>query len=149
MVLDQHIDTATPIGRMVRTVLAAMAELEADLIRERTQEAMDAFKTGARTTRSGRPVGRPAVLTPELLGRIRELRETPDPKGKRRTWGQIAKVVHHPAGSLKKWYSASRRDLPRVINPPAEFSVTPSGESIASRGRTVPFVTPGGKALVR
>jgi DNA invertase Pin-like site-specific DNA recombinase len=138
VVLDQQIDTSTPVGRALRTVLAALAELEGDLIRERTQEAMDALGSGARPTRSGKPVGRPAVLTPELLARIRELRETPDPGGKRRTWNTIAKVVHHPAGSCKKWY-ASRRESPRVINPSREFRVTPSGESIAPRAGTVPF----------
>jgi DNA invertase Pin-like site-specific DNA recombinase len=117
VVTDQGIDTATPIRRFFRTVAAAFAELEADLARERTRDAMVAFKAGTRKTRSGKPVGRPRVLTDELLRRIHELRDTPRDDGKRRTWGQIARMVHHPAGSLKKWYAASRSDFPRVINP--------------------------------
>jgi DNA invertase Pin-like site-specific DNA recombinase len=38
-VLDQGIDTTTPVGRLVYHVLAAVAEFEHDLIVERTQSA--------------------------------------------------------------------------------------------------------------
>lgn len=124
VVLDMGIDTSTPLGRFARTMAAGYAELERDLIAERTQETMNAFKAGTRKTRSGNPVGRPPKLTPELLAQIRDLRETPLPDGRTRTWAQIARMVHHPAGSCKKWLSAARRDKPRVINPPTGFSPT-------------------------
>jgi DNA invertase Pin-like site-specific DNA recombinase len=125
VVTDQGpIDTLTPVGRLVRTVLAAMAELEADLIRERTRDAMAGFKDGTRKTRSGKPVGRPRILSDALLGRIRELRETPGPSGKVRTWNEIARMVHSPAGSCKKWYCAQRGGKPRVINPDSGFLST-------------------------
>ncbi|HLM90648.1 MAG TPA: recombinase family protein [Thermoplasmata archaeon] len=96
IVLDQAIDTGTPIGRLVRTVLAAMAELEADLIRERTQEAMSSFKLGTRRTKSGRPVGRPRRLTAEIIQRIREER------GKGLKWSIVAQHVGIPAGTCRK-----------------------------------------------
>ena len=114
VVIDQQIDTSTPVGRMVRTVLAAMAELEADLIRERTREAMAALKAGTRATASGRPVGRPRKVTPEIEARIRELRAA----GTR--WAEIARRVHLPSGTCRK-VPAERGKLPRVENPPAGF----------------------------
>ncbi len=135
--------TDGPTRDLLLAVLGWAARVEHDLLVERTKSGL------AHAKAIGKSVGRPRVLTGELLFRIRELRDTPGPDGKRRTWGTIAQIVHHRAGSVKKWYSASRRDSPCVINPPAEFSLTPSDKSITSRGRTVPFVTPGGKALVR
>lgn len=72
VVLDQAIDTSTPVGRLLRTVLAAMAELEADLIAERTREAMAAFKAGSRVPRA--PIGRPRKVTTELADRCAALR---------------------------------------------------------------------------
>lgn len=117
VVTDQGVDTSTPVGRVVRTILAALAELEADLIRERTQAAMDSFKDGSRTPK-GR-VGRKPVVTPELVAQIRTLRE-----GRGLQWSAIARTVHHPASSCRKWYSASRAGKLRVINGPGEFPPT-------------------------
>jgi DNA invertase Pin-like site-specific DNA recombinase len=125
VVLDQAVDTSTSVGRMVRTVLAALAELEGDMISERTAEAMDALKAGTRGTRSGRPVGRPGIITPDLRHRILELRDLPGPDGRRRTWNQIARILHHRSGSLRKWYaSAHRGEMPSVINGPGELRPT-------------------------
>jgi len=121
VVLDQAIDSSSPVGRLVRTVLAAMAELEADLIAERTREAMAAFKTGARKTRSGRPVGRPRRLTPQIVQRIREER------AKGLEWSVVAQHVGIPAGTCRKVGPAPRSDNPRAENPPPEFRA-PMGE---------------------
>ncbi len=110
VVLDQQIDTSTPVGRLVRTVLAAMAELEADLIRERTREAMAALKAGTRQTRSGRPVGRPRKVTPEIAERIRSLR-----KGGMK-WREIAVRVHLNAGTCRKVGTGPAGDSPPVEN---------------------------------
>ena len=123
VVLDQQIDTLTPVGRLVRTVLAAMAELEADLIRERTREAMGSLKAGTRATASGRPVGRPRKVTPELAQRILELRAA----GTR--WAEIARRVHLP--------SATCRKVPRQWAKPPRVENTPTGfgaPSVASQG---------------
>ena len=38
--LDQPIDTTTPVGKLLFTILAAVAEFEADLIRERTMDGL-------------------------------------------------------------------------------------------------------------
>ena len=102
VVADQGFDTSTPSGRLVRTILAAIAEFESELIRDRTQAAMDAIKAGTRRTRSGRPPGRPIRMTPEMAERIRHLRLNPKPDGSYRTWKEIAITVHMPAGSCSK-----------------------------------------------
>src|SRR4029077_2822699 len=53
VVTEQGIDTGTPAGRLMRTVLAAIAEFERELIRDRVQAAMDGLHDGTRQTRSG------------------------------------------------------------------------------------------------
>ena len=49
----EAIDTSTPMGKMVFTMIAAVAELEASLIRERVQAGVD------RARRQGKKLGRP------------------------------------------------------------------------------------------
>ena len=58
IVLDQAIDTTTPSGKLLFHVLAAMAEFERDLIRERTRAGLAAAR------RRGRRIGRPRVHVP-------------------------------------------------------------------------------------
>jgi DNA invertase Pin-like site-specific DNA recombinase len=52
-----ELDTTTPIGRLLMTVLAAVAEFERDLIRERVLEGLDNAR------RKGSRLGRPGVLS--------------------------------------------------------------------------------------
>lgn len=53
IVKDQNIDTSTPAGKMMFTVLAAVAELERDLISQRTKEGLAHRR--AQGVRLGRP----------------------------------------------------------------------------------------------
>ena len=115
VILDQSIDTSTPMGKLLRTILAAVAELEADLISERTQAAMDAFKNGTRKTKTGRPVGRPRKVTPDLARRIHGLRQS----GLK--WREIALRVHLPAGTCRKVALPQAGEIPIVENGPVEF----------------------------
>ena len=55
------IDTNTAAGRMVFSMVSAMAEFEGRVISERTKAGMTAAR------RRGRHVGRPAKLAPEQL----------------------------------------------------------------------------------
>src|SRR5262249_29655744 len=57
VVLDHAIDTTTPSGRLLFHVLAAIAEFERDLIRERVVTGLR--RAQVRGTKSGRPIGRP------------------------------------------------------------------------------------------
>lgn len=56
---DLDLDTATPGGRLVVTVLAALAEWERDTLRERTKAGLDHARS------QGRIGGRPRALTGE------------------------------------------------------------------------------------
>lgn len=56
-VLNLGLDTATPTGQLIITVLAAVAQLEVDLTRERVMSGL------AEARRQGRVGGRPPVLT--------------------------------------------------------------------------------------
>ena len=67
VVLDQAIDTTTPTGRLTFHVLAAMAQFERDLIRERTMAGLAAAK------RRGKRLGRPPVLDKRGLQRARRM----------------------------------------------------------------------------
>jgi DNA invertase Pin-like site-specific DNA recombinase len=121
VVLDQQIDTSTPVGRLIRTVLAAMAELEADLTRERTRDAMAEIKAGRRRTRSGLPPGRPRKVTAEVEAKIRELRYPVTGEGL--PWKTIAQYVHLPAGTCSKVQRS-----PSDRKPPSENGACGFGE---------------------
>jgi DNA invertase Pin-like site-specific DNA recombinase len=54
--LNESIDTSTPMGKMVFTILGAVAELERSLIRERVQAGVD------RAKRQKKQLGRPKVV---------------------------------------------------------------------------------------
>jgi DNA invertase Pin-like site-specific DNA recombinase len=65
--LRESIDTATPGGRLFFHMMAALAEFERDLIRERTTAGLAAARARGRTG------GRPTVWTPEKLQAARSM----------------------------------------------------------------------------
>lgn len=72
-ILNLGIDTSTPAGKLVFTIIAAVAEMERELIRERTKHALD-----AKRKRGGKVGGRPRTITPRQVRRARELLERGD-----------------------------------------------------------------------
>jgi DNA invertase Pin-like site-specific DNA recombinase len=57
---QESLDTSTAMGKAMFTIIAAMAELERSVIRERVQSGLDyARKNG---TKSGRAIGRPKAV---------------------------------------------------------------------------------------
>jgi len=58
LIVKQKVDTTTPLGKMLLTILAAFAQMERELISERTRAGMAAAKA------QGRHLGRVAVLVP-------------------------------------------------------------------------------------
>jgi DNA invertase Pin-like site-specific DNA recombinase len=54
--LNENIDTSTPMGKMIFTVIGAVAELERSLIRERVMMGLE------RARRQGKKLGRPQKL---------------------------------------------------------------------------------------
>jgi DNA invertase Pin-like site-specific DNA recombinase len=69
---SQQIDTTTPAGKLTFHVLAAIAEFEREMIRERVRSGMAAAKQ--RGTRSGNPIGRPKQ-TASQVSDMRRLRK--------------------------------------------------------------------------
>lgn len=68
IVLDQGLDTTTPAGRLLFHMIGAIAEFEADLIRERTLDGLAAAR------RRGAKLGRPPVTDRRTRERIARLR---------------------------------------------------------------------------
>ena len=65
VVLDQKIDTTTPAGKLMFTMIGAFAEFERDLIHERCQEGI------ARARVNGVRFGRPKKLSDSQLQRLK------------------------------------------------------------------------------
>jgi DNA invertase Pin-like site-specific DNA recombinase len=102
--LSESMDTSTPAGKMVFTVLGAVAELERSLIVERV-------KAGLRNARAkGKRIGRPKV--PVDASRVKALRDAG------RSWSQICSETGLTKGTAqrsvsslpKNHFSAGRRD---------------------------------------
>jgi DNA invertase Pin-like site-specific DNA recombinase len=68
---QQGINTTTPAGKALFQMMGVFAEFEREMIRERVAAGLARAK--AHGTKSGNPIGRPAV-SEEVEGRIRELR---------------------------------------------------------------------------
>jgi DNA invertase Pin-like site-specific DNA recombinase len=68
--LKEQIDTTTPTGKLMFHIIAALAEFERDIIRERTQAGLDAAR--ARGRKGGRPKAT-STLHPGQLERARQL----------------------------------------------------------------------------
>jgi len=66
--LTEGIDTATPTGRALFGMCGVFAQLEVDLLRERTKAGLAAAR------RRGRRLGRPPVLNDRQRARVRRLR---------------------------------------------------------------------------
>lgn len=65
-IANLNIDTTTPAGIFVYTMLSALAEFERRTLSQRTKEGMEAAR------RNGAQIGRPRVLTDEQLQKARE-----------------------------------------------------------------------------
>ena len=57
---QEAVDTSTPMGKVMFTVIAAMAELERSVIRERVIAGIEDARV--RGTKSGKSMGRPKVV---------------------------------------------------------------------------------------
>jgi DNA invertase Pin-like site-specific DNA recombinase len=66
--LTEGMDTATPMGRLLFSIMGALAEFERSLIRERTVAGLAAARA------AGRRGGRPRALTDDQVDQVRILR---------------------------------------------------------------------------
>jgi len=91
--LQEQLDTSTPIGEAMFTIIGAMAQLERDIIRERVKAGLERAK--ARGIRLGRP--RATVAAHELAAlRAQGL-----------SWGEIASRVRCSRSTVRRYLAAS------------------------------------------
>lgn len=85
---SEAIDTSTPTGKVMFTILGAMAEFERDILRERVKAGMRNAKA------KGRQIGRkPSAINPDAVRALR---------AKGRTVRQIASCLGYSAGLVHK-----------------------------------------------
>ena len=89
---QEALDTSTPMGKAMFTIIAAMAELERSIIRERVVSGLEHARRNG--TRSGRAVGRPRVIFHR--DQVAQLRK------QGRSWRQIARSLGVSAGSARR-----------------------------------------------
>ena len=108
--LSEQVDTSTPMGKMIFTVLGAVAELERSLIVERV-------RAGLRNARAkGKKLGRPRKLTsPEVIGRMRS---------NGASWRAIGRAIE--VSPATAWGVAARAGKARLKNPTAGAAVSGS-----------------------
>ena len=93
--LDQQINTTSPAGRFTFTLLAAVAELERDMIRERTLDGL------ARARAEGRVGGRSPSITGQKAQLVRRL------AAEGLSLRQIAASVDASASSIRRFLQPS------------------------------------------
>ena len=99
--LQDQIDTQSPMGKAMFTIIGAMTELESALIAERVKAGMAAAK--ARGKRFGRPatpahiVARVKTFADTTGLSIRQIHQELDGRVSRSVVGEIVKRVRHPA----------------------------------------------------
>jgi DNA invertase Pin-like site-specific DNA recombinase len=112
---QEALDSSTPLGKAMFTIIGAMAELERNIIRERVLAGMEHARRNG--TKSGKSVGRPkAVFDRNGVVKLRQ---------ERLSWRQIASKLrvggglrgeHTKSGKLHKPLSTGRLILQSRIS---------------------------------
>ncbi len=113
VVVDQQIDTTTPVGRLTFHVLSALAEFERDLIGDRVRQGMAAAK--ARGVR----LGRKPLITAAIAG------EAAARRARGESFGAIAKALGMPKTSA---YAAVHKGLAQAAT---QVPVSANGPGVA------------------
>jgi DNA invertase Pin-like site-specific DNA recombinase len=92
---QETLDTSTPVGRAMFTIIAAMAELDRSTMRECAMAGLQ--RARQRGTKSGRAIGRPRLVFRREL--VKELRE------RGLSWQKIARTLGISAASARRGYT--------------------------------------------
>ena len=107
VLLDLGLDTATPVGAFTLTALAAVAQLERDLIAQRTRDALDAAR------RNGQRLGRPVEIDQDV--RLRIAREFHDGSSLSEIARTLTREGAPTARGGRKWYPSSVQAVLRSL----------------------------------
>ena len=107
---QEALDTSTPMGKAMFTIVGAMAELERNTIRERILAGLEHAK--ARGTKSGAPIGRPKAVFDR--GRLIELRDSGA------SWRTIASALKISTGTARATYHGVQKPYSREAATGAE-----------------------------
>lgn len=96
---QEALDTSTPMGKAMFTIVGAMAELERNVIRERILAGLEHAR--ARGTKSGAPIGRPKAVfdRAEVIAR----------RASGESWRQIASALKISTGTARAAYGDVRK----------------------------------------
>jgi DNA invertase Pin-like site-specific DNA recombinase len=72
--LRENLDFSTPLGKATLTIIGAISSLERELTRERIKSALAAKKMAAERIGKKFNIGRPTVISEELLLKIRSMK---------------------------------------------------------------------------
>jgi DNA invertase Pin-like site-specific DNA recombinase len=92
--ITEAIDTATPLGRAMFTIVGAIAEFERELIRERVRAGL------ARARAEGKRLGRPRRWTDEQAARVARLRRGGA------SWSTIARKLRVTAMTARRAFAS-------------------------------------------
>jgi DNA invertase Pin-like site-specific DNA recombinase len=106
--LSESIDTSTPMGKMIFTVLGAVAELERNLIKERVQMGI------SRARKQGKALGRPRVEVDPL--QVAGLRS------RGYSWNQIAEELNVGRGTAERAFKSLSQKPSSQPHNPAQIS---------------------------
>jgi DNA invertase Pin-like site-specific DNA recombinase len=99
VLIREGLDYATPVGRAVAAILAAVAQLELEQIRERIRSGVRRAKEVG--TRSGKPIGRPRQMVTE--GWLKDVQRA---RSMGTSWAKLAKEWCKPPTTLKRLLGA-------------------------------------------
>lgn len=104
---EPDIDTTTPMGRALFDLVAVLAQLGVDTIRENTQRGL------AHARSQGRASGRPSVLTPERIAAAVGMH------AERQSIAAIARVLGVGASSVARALATADLEAAHASNPAA------------------------------
>jgi DNA invertase Pin-like site-specific DNA recombinase len=102
---QEALDTSTPMGKAMFTIIGAMAELERNVIRERVVAGLDYARNHG--TKSGRGLGRPkAVFDREAVRQMRDVEGL--------AWRDTAGKLNVGVGTVRRAYE--RKPITRQVH---------------------------------
>ena len=108
--LDMQLDTSTPYGKVVLSILAACAKLERDMISERTSDALEAKRRRGLPTRQASP-GWKIAYTPNAARKDRSKSSKYVPCVNERTIGIACRQMIQGGYTRQETYKAVKKSL--------------------------------------